>query len=120
MLPPKNSCQHLKDAYNCRKKSDRCVARICIIVKDKLLWEQIKSPHSDLKPPSKRATVGAVAQPKKSPAEADNMQDKEGADMPPENQTTTAPDDRMYLAIQWIMEATEEQIEKAYRILFDD
>ena len=42
--------------------------------------------------------------------------------MPPENsnQTTPAPDDQMYLAIKWITEATEEQLEKAYRVLFGD
>lgn len=43
--------------------------------------------------------------------------------MQPDNvqQTNTAPEeDRMYLAIQWITTASEEQIEKAYRVLFGD
>ena len=42
--------------------------------------------------------------------------------MQPDNvqQTNTAPDDRMHLAIQWITTASEEQIEKAYRVLFGD
>lgn len=43
--------------------------------------------------------------------------------MQPDNvqQTVTAPEtDRMYLAIQWIKNATEDQIEKAYRVLFEN